>query len=73
MNKCIDDKMDVGMNIERLLERFCRDFSSKLGGKLGPSWQQNPKNEVAKTISKKHQKSRGPNRPGRLQAGPGRG
>ena len=43
MKKVIDDKVDVGMDFERLLNRFWEDFGTKLGGKLGPSCHQNPK------------------------------
>ena len=48
MKKVIDDKMDVG----RLLDRFLVDFGTILGGKLDPSWHQNPKNEGTKMRSK---------------------
>ena len=48
----IDDKMDVGMDVGRLLDRFFIDFGSVLGGKLAPSWHQNPKKEGTKTMSK---------------------
>ena len=41
MKKCIDDKMDVGMDVGRLLDRFFIDFGTVLGGKLPPSWHQN--------------------------------
>ena len=34
------------------MERFGVDFGFKLGGKLGPSWHQNLKNEGTKTMSK---------------------
>ena len=40
--------MDVG----RLLDRFLIDFGTVLGGKLAPSWHQNPKKEGTKTMSK---------------------
>ena len=40
--------MDVG----RLLDRFFIDFGTVLGGKLAPSWHQNPKKEGTKTMSK---------------------
>ena len=43
MKKVIDDKMDVGMGIGRLLDRFLVDFGTILGGKLAPKWHQNPK------------------------------
>ena len=52
MKKCIDDKMDVGMDVGRLLDRFLIDFGTILGGKLAPSWHQNPKKEGTKTMSK---------------------
>ena len=45
--------MDVGLGFGALLGRFLVDFEAKLGGKLGPSWHQNPKNEGPKTMSKK--------------------
>ena len=48
----IDDKMDVGMDVGRLLDRFFIDFGTVLGGKLAPSWHQNPKKEGTKTMSK---------------------
>ena len=56
IKKVIDDKIDVGMDFRGLLARFWEDFGTKLGGKLGPSWHQNPKKRGTKTISKKHQK-----------------
>ena len=52
MKKVIDDKMDVGMGIGRLSDRFLVDFGTILGGKLAPSWHQNPKKEGTKTMSK---------------------
>ena len=42
MKKEIDDKMDVGLGFGCLLGRFLVDFGTKLGGKLGSSWHQNP-------------------------------
>ena len=48
----IDDKMDVGMDVGRLLDRFLIDFGTVLGGKLAPSWHQNPKKQSTKTMSK---------------------
>ena len=33
----IDDKMDVGMDVGRLLDRCLVDFGIILGGKLAPS------------------------------------
>ena len=50
--KRIDDKMDVGMDVGRLLDRFFIDFGTILEGKLAPSWHQNEKNEGTKTRSK---------------------
>ena len=44
--------MDVGMDVGRLLDRFFIDFGAVLGGKLAPSWHQNPKKEGTKTRSK---------------------
>ena len=44
--------MQVGLGFGALLGRFLVDFGTKLGGKLGPSWHQNPKNEGTKTMSK---------------------
>ena len=38
MKTCIDDKMDVGMDVGRLLDRFLVDFGSRLEGKMEPSW-----------------------------------
>ena len=52
----IDDKMDVGMDVGRLLDRFLVDFEIILGGKLAPSWHQNPKKDGTKTISKNDEK-----------------
>ena len=52
MKKVIDDKMDVGMGIGRLLDRFLVDFGTILGGKLAPSWHQNPKKDDPKKKSK---------------------
>ena len=43
MKKVIDDKVDVGMDFGRLLNRFWKDFGTKLGSKLEPSCHQNPK------------------------------
>ena len=58
MKKVIDDKMDVGMDVGRLLDRFLIDFGTVLGGKLAPSWHQNPKKESTKTMSKMSGKKR---------------
>ena len=44
IKKVIDDNMDVGMDVGRLLDRFFVDFGSVLGGKLAPSWHHNLKN-----------------------------
>ena len=52
--------MQVGMDFGWLLDRFLVDLGPKLGAKLGPSWHQNRKKSDAKTMSKKHTKSRGP-------------
>ena len=52
MKKVIDDKMDVGMGFGWLLGRFLVDFGTKLGGKLGSSWHQNPIKWDTKTMSK---------------------
>ena len=49
----IDDKMDVGMDVGRLLDRFLIDVGTILGGKFAPSWHQNPQKEGTKTMSKK--------------------
>ena len=49
--------MDVGMDVGRLLDRFLIDFGIVLGGKLAPSWHQNPKNEGAKMKSKNVEKT----------------
>ena len=48
----IDEKMEVGMDVGRLLDRFLIDFGTVLGGKLAPSWHPNPKKEGTKTMSK---------------------
>ena len=45
--------MQVGLEFGPLLGRFLVDFGSKLGGKLRPSWHQNPENEGTKTMTKK--------------------
>ena len=52
VKNCIDDKMDVGMDVGRLLDRFLVDFGTVLGGKLAPSWHQNPKKQITNTMSK---------------------
>ena len=52
IKKVIDDKMDVGMDVGRLWDRFFIDFGTVLGGKLAPSWHQNPKKEGTNTMSK---------------------
>ena len=52
MKKEIDDKMDVGLGFGCLLGRFLVDFGTKLGGKLEPSWHQNPIKWDTKTMSK---------------------
>ena len=52
MKKVIDDKMEVGMDFGRLLDRFLMGFGNMLGSKLAPCWHQNPKNEGTKTTSK---------------------
>ena len=51
MKKVIDDKMDVGMGIGRLLDRFLVDFGIILGGKLAPKWHQNQKKWSPKKMS----------------------
>ena len=48
----IEDKMNVGMDVGQLLDRFLMDFGTILGGKLAPSWGQNQKKEATKTMSK---------------------
>ena len=53
MKKVIDDKMEAGMDVGRLLDRFLIDFGTIWGGKLAPKWHQNPKKEGTKTMSKK--------------------
>ena len=50
--KYIDDKMDVGMDFGRLLDRFLVDFGTILGGKLAASWHINQKKEGTKTRAK---------------------
>ena len=53
--------MRFWMDLGRLLERFWVDFGSKLGGKLRPSWHQNPTKSDTKTIAtKQHPKRRSP-------------
>ena len=51
--KGIENRMQVGLEFGPLLGRFLVDFGSKLGGKLRPSWHQNPNNEGTKTMTKK--------------------
>ena len=58
MKKVIDDKMEVGMDVGRLLDRFWIDFGTILGGKLAPSWHQNQKNEGSKRTPKSMHKTR---------------
>ena len=48
--------MQVGLVFRPLLARIWVDLAAKLEGKLDPSWYQNLKNEVPKTISKKSSK-----------------
>ena len=48
----IDDKMEVGMDVERLLDQFLIDFGTVLGGKLAPSWHPNPKKRLPKRCQK---------------------
>ena len=57
MENVIDDKMEVGMDVGRLLDRFLIDVGTLLGGKLAPSWHQNPRKLHTKAMSKNHQKS----------------
>ena len=40
--KCIENIMQVGLACGPLLGPFLVDFGAKLGGKLDPSWHQNP-------------------------------
>ena len=60
MTKVIDDKMDVGMDVGRLLDRFLVDLGTILGSKLAPNWHQNKKKRVPKRCQKmnanKHEK-----------------
>ena len=51
-NQVMDYKMEVGMDVGWLLDRFLVDLGANLGGKLAPSWCQNQKNEGTKTRSK---------------------
>ena len=53
MQKAIENKMQVGMGFGWLLGRIFVDFGSKSEAKLGPNWNQNPKNEGSKTMSTK--------------------
>ena len=59
--KGIENIMQVGLEFGPLLGRFLVDIGVKLGGKLDPSWQQNPKkgsqNDANKMIQKMLQKS----------------
>ena len=50
--------MEVEMDFGWLLDRLLVDFGTKLGGKLGSSWQSNPIKWDTKTMSKKHQKKK---------------
>ena len=50
--KEIKKKMRCGMDFRWLLERSWGDLGPKLGAKLGPSWDENPKNGSSKTMSK---------------------
>ena len=47
------NRMEVGMDVGRLLDRFLIDFGTVLGGKLAPSWHQNLQKHGTKTMSKK--------------------
>ena len=53
MKKGIENMMQVGLGFGALLEGFLVDLGAKLGGKLGPSWHQNPEKRGPKTMSKK--------------------
>ena len=57
--KTIKVKMHVGMDFGWLLGRFLVDFGAKLGGKLEPSWHQNPKNGIPGRCQKHDRKMRG--------------
>ena len=48
--------MQVGLVFGPLLARIWVELAAKLEAKLDPSWYQNLKNEVPKTISKKSSK-----------------
>ena len=50
--KDIKNQMRFGMDFRWLLERSWGDLGPKLGAKLGPSWDENPKNGGSKTMSK---------------------
>ena len=52
IQKVIKNKMRFWMHLGWLLGRFLVDFGSKLGGKLRPSWHQNPTKSDTKTIAK---------------------
>ena len=54
IQKVIKNNMRFWMDLGGLWERFWMDFFPKFGGKLGPSWHQNLKNDGTKTMSKKH-------------------
>ena len=45
--------MQVDLEFRPLLGRILVDFGTKLGGKLDPSWYQNPEKRGPKTMSKK--------------------
>ena len=52
VKKVIKNEMRFCIDFGWLLDRFWSDFGPKLGGKMGPSWQQNLKNGSPKTMSK---------------------
>ena len=52
IKKEIKNEMRFGMDFRWLLERSWSDLGPKLGAKLGPSWDENPKNGGSKTMSK---------------------
>ena len=50
--KGIENMMQVGLEFGSLLGRILVDSGAKLGGKLDPSWHQNPEKRGPKTMSK---------------------
>ena len=55
--KGIENMMQDALEFGPLLGRILVDFGVKLGGKLDPSWFQNPEKKGAKRMSKKCHKN----------------